>query len=146
MLKSLALATTLAVGALALPALSLAQSADVVVTLTGVQDRGGHALASLSTESTFMRGQGEYSARVAVDSPGTLTLTFENVAPGDYALMVMHDANDNGEFDMAPSGMPSEGFAFSSGGAPLMGPPAFSLLKFTVGSEDVTLTESMTYF
>ncbi|MBU2168142.1 MAG: DUF2141 domain-containing protein, partial [Alphaproteobacteria bacterium] len=46
----------------------------------------------------------------------------------------------------APSGMPAEGFAFSSGGAPLMGPPAFSLLKFTVGAEDVSLTESMTYF
>jgi uncharacterized protein (DUF2141 family) len=145
-LKSLAFATTLAISALALPALSVAQSADVVITLTGVEDRGGHALASLSTESTFMRGQGEYAARVAVTSAGTLTLTFENVAPGDYALMVMHDANDNGEFDMAPSGMPAEGFAFSSGGAPLMGPPAFSLLKFTVGAEDVSLTESMTYF
>ena len=146
MLKFLALATTLSIGAFALPTVSVAQSADVVVTLTGVQDRGGHALASLSTESTFMRGQGEYSARVAVASAGTLTLTFEDVAPGDYALMVMHDANDNGEFDMAPSGMPGEGFAFSSGGAPLMGPPAFSLLKFTVGSEDVNITESMTYF
>ena len=146
MLKSIAFAAALATGTLALPALSVAQSADVVVTLTGVEARGGHALASLSTESTFMRGEGEYAARVAVASAGTLTLTFEDVAPGDYALMVMHDANDNGQFDMAPSGMPDEGYAFSNGGAPLMGPPTFGMLKFRVGTADVSITEPMTYF
>ena len=146
MLKSITFAAALATAAFALPTLTLAQSADVTVTLTGVEARGGHILASLSTEQTFMRRPGDYSARIEVSDAGDLNLVFTDVAPGDYALMVMHDANDNGEFDMAPSGMPDEGYAFSNGGAPLMGPPTFGMLKFTVGTADVSITEPMTYF
>lgn len=125
-----------------LAAPALAQ--DVTVTLTGVQARGGHVSGVLNTQATFMSGA-DYTAQVAGDTAGTVTLTFRNVAPGDYALMVMHDANDNDSFDMSPMGMPAEGFAFSNKGRPLMGMPTFQGLKFTVTAEGATLTEPMTY-
>ncbi len=146
MLKPLTVTALLAAGLLALPAASFAQSADVRVTLTGVEARGGHMVATLSTQQTFMVAHGEYTARVQVSEAGEAYLVFTDVAPGTYALMVMHDANDNGQFDMSPAGMPAEGFAFSSDGAPMMGPPSFDALKFTVASDEVSLTESMTYF
>ena len=132
--------------ALACLALSAAPvlAQDVTVTLTGVEARGGQVLAVLNTEATFMRGA-DYTARAAGDAAGTVTLTFHDVAPGEYALMVMHDANGNGQFDMSPMGMPAEGFAFSSKGRPLMGMPTFQGLKFTVGADGATLTEPMTY-
>ena len=144
----LPLLSSLAVAAacLALPATALAQSADVRVTLTGVEARGGHMLATLSSQQTFMVAHGEYTAKTEVNEAGEVYLVFTDVAPGTYALMVMHDANDNEQFDMSPSGMPAEGFAFSSGGPPIMGIPSFDALKFTVGSEDIVMTEAMTYF
>ena len=146
MLKPLTLAASLMAGMLALPALSLAQSPEVRITLTGVEARGGHMVATLSTKDTFLVAHGEYTARTEVTGAGEVYLVFSDVAPGTYALMVMHDANDNGQFDMSPSGMPDEGFAFSSGGAPMMGMPSFDALKFTVGTDDVLMTEAMTYF
>ena len=137
------LAAPFALACLALSAApALAQ--DVTVTLTGVEARGGHVNAVLNTEATFMRGA-DYTARVSGDAAGTVTLTFHNVAPGDYALMVMHDANDNGQFDMSPMGMPAEGFAFSNKGRPLMGMPTFNGLKFTVAADGAVMTEPMTY-
>ncbi len=120
-----------------------AVAGDVVVTLTGVEARGGEILASLNTEATFMRGQGEYGVIASGDEAGTITLTFEDVAPGDYALMVMHDENGNGQFDMSPMGMPDEGFAFSNGVS--MGMPTFAAHKFTVGEDGAVLTESILY-
>ncbi|GAD59909.1 DUF2141 domain-containing protein [Brevundimonas sp. BAL450] len=121
-----------------------AVAGDVVVTLNGVEARGGEILASLNTEATFMRGEGEYGVIASGDEAGTITLTFEDVAPGDYALMVMHDENGNGQFDMSPMGMPDEGFTFSNGGA-MQGMPTFEVHKFTVGEDGATLTETMFY-
>lgn len=130
----------LALSAFAAPALAQ----DVTVTLRGVEARGGEVKGVLNTSATFMRGA-DYTATVAGDRAGNLVLTFHDVAPGEYALMVMHDANDNDTFDMSPTGMPAEGFAFSSGGAPLMGMPTFEGLKFTVGPDGARLEEPMTY-
>jgi uncharacterized protein (DUF2141 family) len=67
-------------------------------------------------------------------------LTFRNVAPGDYALMVMHDLNGNDRFDFG-----TDGWAFSNSSLPMMGPPVFDERKFTVANAPVTLTETMTY-
>ena len=136
----LAALTCLALSAFAAPALA----ADVTITLTGVEARGGEVSAVLNTEATFMRGA-DYTATASGDAAGTITLTFHDVAPGEYALMVMHDANGNGRFDMSPSGMPAEGFAFSNKGRPLMGMPTFQGLKFTVTADGATMTEPMTY-
>lgn len=130
----------LALSAFAGPALAQ----DVTVTLRGVEARGGEVKGVLNTSATFMRGA-DYTATASGDKAGNLVLTFHNVAPGEYALMVMHDANDNDRFDMSPTGMPAEGFAFSSGGVPLMGPPTFEGLKFTVGAAGASLDEPMTY-
>lgn len=130
----------LALSAVAAPALA----EDVTVTLTGVEARGGQLMAVLNTQATFMRGA-DYTATASGDHAGTVTLTFHDVAPGDYALMVMHDANGNGSFDMSPAGMPAEGFAFSNKGQPLMGPPTFQGLKFTVTADGAAITEPMTY-
>lgn len=137
-MKSLVLACALS--ALAFPA--LAQNADVTVTLTGVEARGGHILASLAGPNTFMRGQPEHSARTDA-AAGTVTLIFNDVPPGEWALMVMHDEDDDGQFDMNGY-MPAEGYAFSNSDGPLMGMPSFDEFKVTV-SGDATITAPMIY-
>lgn len=111
----------------------------VTVTLTGVHARPGPILATLATRDQFMR-EGSYVARAAA-AEGQVVLTFENVAPGEYALMVMHDENSNGQFDMAAS----EGWAFSNSTAPMTGMPTFDQHRFTVGEAPVRLTETLRY-
>ena len=79
-----------------------AVAGDVVVTLNGVEARGGDILAALNGPDTFLRGEGEYGVRTSGDVSGAITLTFEDVAPGDYALAVMHDENGDGQMNMSP--------------------------------------------
>lgn len=135
----------LSLACLALCAMSApALAADVTVTVKGVEPRGGQVSGVLNTAGTFMRGA-DYIANASGNRAGDVVLTFRDVAPGEYALMVMHDANGNGRFDMDASGMPEEGYAFSNKGQPLMAMPTFEGLKFTVGTDGVTLVEPMTY-
>ena len=134
----------IATAALACLIAAPAVAGDVVVTLNGVEARGGDILAALNGPDTFLRGEGEYGVRTSGDVSGAITLTFEDVAPGDYALAVMHDENGDGQMNMSPMGMPDEGFTFSNSAA-MQGMPTFEVHKFTVGEDGATLTESMTY-
>jgi uncharacterized protein (DUF2141 family) len=128
---------------LALAALILttgsAAAETVTITLTGVQARPGPIKASLNTREQFLRAAPAYEA-VAEPAVGGVTLTFRDVAPGDYALMVMHDLNGNDRFDYG-----TDGWAFSNSAQPMMGPPVFEERKFTVSNAPVTLTETMQY-
>lgn len=121
-----------------------AVAGDVTVTLNGVEARGGQILASLNGPDTFLRGAGEYGVVVSGDQAGTITLVFQDVAPGEYALSVMHDENGDGRMGMSPMGMPEEGFTFSNGAA-MQGMPTYGAHKFTVGADGAALTETLYY-
>ena len=53
------------------------------------------------------------------------------LAPGQYALLVIHDENRNGKLDKM-LGMPREGFGFSRNPALRMGPPYYGDVHFAV--------------
>jgi uncharacterized protein (DUF2141 family) len=55
------------------------------------------------------------------------------VAPGAYALSVIHDENGNGRLDTF-AGIPKEGFGFSRNPAIRFGPPSFTAVEFSVGA------------
>jgi uncharacterized protein (DUF2141 family) len=122
-----------------------ASAQEVRVTLSGVEARSGKILASLQTETQFMQGRGAYGLQLDPPAqPGALTLVFTDVAPGEYALSVMHDENGDYRMQTLPSGMPAEGYAMSHGGS-MMGPPTFAVAKFVVGAAPVSFTEAMYY-
>lgn len=101
----------------------------VTVTIENVLSDGGTILGGLHTAETFMKGTGVANA-MAPAQVGEVTLTFDNVEPGTFAIMVMHDANDNKQMDME-NGMPKENYA-TSGEINPYGPPMFSDAKFEV--------------
>jgi uncharacterized protein (DUF2141 family) len=131
-------ALPLVLAALTLTAGSVAAET-VTINLTGVQARPGPIKASLNTREQFLRAAPAYEA-VAEPAAGGVILTFRNVAPGDYALMVMHDLNANDRFDYG-----TDGWAFSNSALPMMGPPVFDERKFSVADAPVTLSETMHY-
>ncbi|WP_233503729.1 DUF2141 domain-containing protein [Sphingomonas psychrotolerans] len=58
-------------------------------------------------------------------------IRFEGLAPGDYAVAVIHDANANSRLDTM-LGIPREGFGFSRNPAIRFGPPRFDAARFAV--------------
>jgi len=106
----------------------------ITVTIENVLSDGGTILGSLHTADTFMKGGGILNAG-APAKEGEVSLTFENVEAGTFAIMVMHDANDNKQMDMEANGMPKENYG-TSGQMEAFGPPNFESAKFEVTNED----------
>ncbi|MBO0329446.1 DUF2141 domain-containing protein [[Muricauda] lutisoli] len=110
---------------------------DITITIDNITSDEGKVLAGLHTEDTFMKGQGLQNLQSAITN-GKVTLTFTNVSPGNYAIMAMHDANENNRMDYQSNGMPKESYGMS-GNDMAMGPPTFNSAKFTVGNEDLEM-------
>jgi uncharacterized protein (DUF2141 family) len=70
---------------------------------------------------------------------------FEDVAPGTYALAVIHDENMNGKLDTGPLGIPKEGYGFSNDAKAWFGAPTFSAASFPYDGRTLDLTISLNY-
>ena len=70
---------------------------------------------------------------------------FEDIAPGTYALAVIHDENMNGKLDTNWLGVPTEGYGFSNDAKTLLGAPSFSDASFPYDGRNLDLTISLHY-
>ncbi|MGE5320761.1 MAG: DUF2141 domain-containing protein [Hyphomicrobiaceae bacterium] len=70
---------------------------------------------------------------------------FEDIAPGTYALAVVHDENMNGKLDTNLLGIPKEGYGFSNDAKALFGAPTFPAASFPYDGQDLELTISLNY-
>ncbi len=102
-----------------------------------IQNDIGHVLLDLHNEDTFMKGKGMQSAKSDIKD-GKVTATFTNVAPGTYAILVLHDANDNSKMDFEANGMPIESYG-TSNSMMSSGPPVFDDTKFEVADKDMEI-------
>jgi len=119
--------------ALAAPA---AHAQQLQVTLNGLQhDRGQVAVAVYSDAKSFRKDNQAFTARKAKAEAGTVTVTFDDVPPGRYAVLAYHDENDNGRLDLRFGMFPTEGYGLSNN-PKVMGPPSFEDSAFAVTAED----------
>ncbi|MGB3222913.1 MAG: DUF2141 domain-containing protein [Desulforhopalus sp.] len=70
---------------------------------------------------------------------------FEDIPPGSYAIVAVHDENMNGELDTDWMGIPTEGYGFSNNAEALMGAPSFSAASFLYDGRNLDLTMSLNY-
>lgn len=120
------------------PAWCLAQVADLKVRVLGADTPEGTVEVSLfNSAETFMREPFLQMAGQNVDN-GTYEVDFAAIPTGDYAVVVVHDENDNGKLDNGLFGIGGEGYGFSNNVRPLLGWPDFEDAAFAVG-EDTTI-------
>lgn len=119
----------------------------VTVTATGLRSAKGVVRACMSPDpERFPRCQGDPKAYLkVVPAAERVSFTFTGVAPGDYAIALLHDANDNGKADRALWMMPTEGFGFSRDAKVRMGPPSFKDAVITISQEPVHFDIRMRY-
>ncbi len=108
----------------------------VTVNVTGFKAQQGFVMAALVDAEGYQGGNPLRGDRVAVDSD-TVTMTFEGLAAGDYAIRMYHDVNGDGDMNTNAFGMPTEPFAFSNNASGTMGPAPWSKAKFTVSGDTV---------
>ncbi|MEM1257656.1 MAG: DUF2141 domain-containing protein [Bacteroidota bacterium] len=121
---------------ISIKAVAQEETVTITVTIENVLNDEGTVLVSLHTSDTFMKGGGIIDLAEKAKK-GQVTLSFENVQPGTYAIMAMHDANNNKRMDYESNGMPKESYGMSRNDM-AMGPPTFDAAKFVVTNEDVS--------
>jgi uncharacterized protein (DUF2141 family) len=77
-----------------------------------------------------------------------LDYTFRDLAPGTYAVSVVHDENENGKLDMKwlPYPHPGEGVGASNDAAATMGPPSWSDARFGLSDKGGVMTIHLRYY
>ena len=133
-MKTIGWVMAAALAALSAPALA----ADVTVTLEGVSGQGGQMMVSLQNKDQFMKPEGA-SGAFGDAQAGTQTFVVQNVEPGEYAVMVLHDVNSNWTMDRAAG----EGWAIS-GPAPT-GRPTFEQARIVVPADGGAVTLRLVY-
>lgn len=124
------------------------QKSSITVTVTDLRNAKGVVRACLTDEAkNFPKCAGETHVRrvVATAAVSEITLRFDNVSAGHYAIALIHDENDNDRMDRAMLMMPKEGYGFSRDAKVVLGPPKFSAAAFEVGSGPVHQTIRMRY-
>ena len=109
----------------------------ITVNIDNVVNNNGKVVLSLHTAETFMKGKGIQNVESKIID-GKISISFNDVAPGEYAILVLHDENDNNRMDFELNGMPKENYA-TSNNVMSFGPPQFGESKFEITTKDIAL-------
>ncbi len=120
----------------------MALASELTITVQGIEKPEGTIMLGLFDEATYDGNGAVNGANLTVEGD-TITATFEGLAPGEYAVKLYHDVNDDGEMNTNPFGMPVEPFAFSNDAKGRFGPAKWDAAKFTVGDEATSHTITM---
>jgi uncharacterized protein (DUF2141 family) len=117
-----------------------ASAASLGIAVTAIeQEQGAIMLALYDSADAYDGGTSVKAARIEVNGD-VVSVEFDDLPPGRYAIKLYHDANSNGELDTNMMGLPVEPYGFSSEGGS-MGPPPFEAAAFDVVSgEDNSVT------
>lgn len=131
--RSLFSALTLALTVVAGPA----SAARIIVTIDGLHSAQGSVFVGLyASPQKFLHGnQCDAFTKVSA-STRPITVTFDNLPPGTYAVGAYHDENGNSHLDTNLLGLPIEGYALSNGVRAVFSKPNFYEAAFTVAAED----------
>lgn len=108
---------------------------NIEVSIDNVISDQGKVMVSLHTLNTFMKGPGVKNLESTIVN-GKVSVTFKNVPEGTYAIMALHDVNENQQMDFESNGMPKESYGLS-GNDMSYGPPNFETAKFNVEGNDL---------
>ncbi|MDR0835402.1 MAG: DUF2141 domain-containing protein [Tannerella sp.] len=114
---------------MALAAGTLSAQNKLTVVVDGIESVKGHLMVGLYDKEGFMK-KPVRGGMVKV-SADTLTIVFENIPSGEYAISLYQDENDNRKLDMGLFG-PKEKWGFSNNAKGKMGPPTYENCKFKV--------------
>lgn len=134
---------------LLLPLLGTAPAPDPVrleIALTGLRSAAGEVrLCIWHSPKRFPGGKCEGEGQqVIVPASAPVAVTVP-LAPGDYAVSLLHDENANGKLDKNLLGIPKEGVGFSQNPVLAFGPPSYAATRFGVAKDRVE-TIKLKYF
>jgi uncharacterized protein (DUF2141 family) len=101
------------------------------VTIKNIKELKGSVRVALFNNETDFLTQAVQSkvVKVSVTEP---SVVFDGLKPGEYAISVIHDMNENQELDKGFMGIPKEPYGFSNDARGKFGPPSYDDSKLMV--------------
>ena len=116
------------------------------VTVTNIKGQKGNIIVGIfDSDENFLKKP--IDGKMEKATGDSITVVFENLKPGKYAVSVLHDANKNKDLDRNKLGIPKEGFGFSNNVLGAMGPPSFdrAQIDLTTEQKDLDIGIKMKY-
>ncbi len=112
-------------------------SGALTVQLSGLEPRGAVMIQIFTSEAAYDSGDAAGVQQIVVDGD-TEEARFEGLAPGQYAVRLFHDVNNDGRMNTNPFGIPTEPFAFSNNARGSFGPASWSQAVFALNAGENT--------
>jgi uncharacterized protein (DUF2141 family) len=123
---------------------SWGQTASLEVKVNNIKSQTGTIRVGLfNNEKDFLKNA--IMGKVVKAEGNEIVVIFEGLMPGNYALSVIHDENENGVLDSNGLGFPTEGFAFGNNAMGAFGPPSFTKAKMKIEGKDVSCIIKLKY-
>lgn len=118
-----------------------ANGVSLTVKVEGVKSAKGNIRAALYADPKTFRKEAQAVAVIqAAASPGEVSLSWPDVKPGKYAVVVYHDEDANGELNRRFGMFPTEGYGLSNN-PKVSGPPPFEPSAFEVSGATEIMVE-----
>jgi uncharacterized protein (DUF2141 family) len=121
---------------------------DITVVITNLRNTDGEVLISLYDKAEgFPRDRNAIirAAAVPPDPSGQITIVFEHLPHGDYAIAVLHDEDNSRGMSFGRFHLPKEGYCFSNNVKVRFKAPKFEKAKFILDGDGVTQTLRVRY-
>ncbi len=119
---------------------SAAMAADLTVRIGGITNTDGEIRVGLhDSPDGFPRGRELLAGQSVAAEPNGVSVMFNDLAPGRYAIAAFHDQNGDAALNTNLFGLPAEPFGFSQNAIGTFGPPSFDDAAVTVGEDNLTI-------
>ena len=123
-----------------------AEAARIIVTIDGVHsDKGDVYVALFSHAKEFPDGDYSDQHMKVKASTKPITVVFDGLKPGTYAVGCYHDENGNGHLDTNFIGYPVEGYGLSNDIRAVISRPTFAEASFPIGRGDFDVALHIKY-
>lgn len=107
------------------------------ISLSGLRSANGDVRLCVWHGPTKFPGNKCGGEQIVVRAEQPAVMVSVPLAPGDYAVSLIHDENGNGKLDTNFLGIPTEGVGFSKNPKLSFGPPTYVASRFDVTGDTV---------
>ena len=119
----------------------------VSIEVNGFHSQAGKVMIALAaSKEEYDNDQNTFRQTEFRINNGQVIWNITNLPPGEYAIKLYHDENDNGKLDTNFFGIPKEDIGFSNNASARFGAPAYKEVKFQVIDNLVKQTIQIKYF
>jgi uncharacterized protein (DUF2141 family) len=121
---------------------------NITVTITGIRNAKGQVLISLYDKAEGFpkdRDAVVQGKAVSPDTTAQVTVVFEDLPFGDYAVAVLHDEDSSSGMTFGKFRIPKEGYCFSNNVKVRFKSPKFKKASFVLDKDNVTQILRMRY-